>query len=175
MLIQNKPDFTAVSKISSRIAIDISKHTTFGRMDEQTWICGTEFVRYLECRIHLNTNYLDDTLNVSKWKFYFITMGFRAYLFNPIGLKWQYRNRRNLQCLIISLTYFLHQHCLSWDITFMLFFILILNSIYREFIVARGLITNSSSLISLFCGVVGYQKIQIKLDIGQNITYSFLS
>ena len=38
MLIQNKPDFTAVSKISSRIAIDISKHTTFGRMDEQTWI-----------------------------------------------------------------------------------------------------------------------------------------
>ena len=45
MLIQNKPDFTAVSKISSRIAIDISKHTTFGRMDEQTWICGTEFVR----------------------------------------------------------------------------------------------------------------------------------
>ena len=68
MLIQNKPDFTAVSKISSRIAIDISKHTTFGRMDEQTWICGTEFVRYLECIIHLNATDLHDTLNVSKCK-----------------------------------------------------------------------------------------------------------
>ena len=61
-------DFTAVGKISRSSFVDICKRTTFGRMDEQTWICGTEFVRYLECRIHLKANYLDDTLSVSKCK-----------------------------------------------------------------------------------------------------------
>ena len=37
------PDFTAVGKISRSSFVDISKHTTFGRMDEQTWI-ETKFV-----------------------------------------------------------------------------------------------------------------------------------
>ena len=49
------PDFTAVGKISRSSFVDISKHTTFGRMDEQTWI-ETKFVgggnkkkRYKNC------------------------------------------------------------------------------------------------------------------------------
>ena len=35
-------DFTAVGKISRSSFVDIYKRTTFGRMDEQTWM-ETEF------------------------------------------------------------------------------------------------------------------------------------
>ena len=46
-------DFTAVGKISRSSFVDIYKRTTFGRMDEQTWM-ETEFP---ELRFYMNETF----------------------------------------------------------------------------------------------------------------------